>query len=476
MFLRNPPSPSHAAKYRWIFLLTIVVLFVALLPISQSAQRENQFPNRQTLRGTREQTKNDYRRAVPGEILVRFRSESKSKGLGPQLLTEKTGRQIPLSIQAVSPAFEIVEGLRLAKVNPADTSDAIEALRARPDVLYAEPNFIRRALATPNDPRYPQLWGLNNTGQASTIFGNPGTPGNDIRAEQAWDVTTGSRSVVVGIIDSGIDINHEDLRDNIWTNPAEIPGNGVDDDGNGFVDDMNGWDFAHNDATVFDYTEASFPPSPSYAGDEDAHGTHVAGTIGATGNNGKGVVGVNWQVSLMSLKALSETAIEGTTAHILNAYSYAKAMRQLWQSSGGTKGANIRVLNNSYGGFGFSQAELDAIRALGDAGILFVVSAGNESLSNDQYPIYPTNYAAPNLISVAASGGGGTRAFFSNFGEGTVNVTAPGEHILSTTPKNTYTFFDGTSMSSPHVSGIAVQGRLHRIIPQRSEENLCAIR
>lgn len=455
MFLRNPPPPSRAFKYRGLLLLTIPLALIAGLPNSQRAQRQDQTPPRRFLQGPLEQTKNDRHKAVPGEIIVRFRRESKSKALGTHLLTKKTGSQIPLSIQAISPALEIVEGLRLAKVNPADTSDALEALRARPDVIYAEPNFIRRAFAVPNDPRYPELWGLNNTGQASTSGGNPGTPGNDIRAVQAWNVTTGSRSVVVGIIDSGIDINHEDLRDNIWTNPAEIASNGVDDDGNGFVDDVNGWDFAHNDATVFDYTEPTFPPSPTYAGDEDSHGTHVAGTIGATGNNGKGVVGVNWQVSLMSLKALSETAIEGTSAHILNAYSYAKAMRQLWQSSSGTKGANIRVLNNSYGGLGFSQAELDAIRALSAAGILFVVSAGNESLSNDQYPIYPTNYAAPNLISVAASGGGGTKAFFSNFGEGTVNMTAPGEHILSTTPKNTYEFFDGTSMSAPHVTGTA---------------------
>ena len=338
MFLRNPPS-SRALQYRWLLLLTIPLALVAGLPSSQRAQRQDQTPRRLF---QAEQTKNDHRKAVPGEIIVRFRRESKSKAPGQQLLTEKTGRQIPLSIHAINPAFEIVEGLRLAKVDPADTSNAIEALRARPDVIYAEPNFIRRALAVPNDPRYAEIWGLNNTGQASTRFGNPGTPGNDIRAEQAWDVTKGSRSIVVGIIDSGIDINHEDLRDNIWTNPGEIPGNSVDDDANGFVDDINGWDFAHNDATVFDYTEPSFPPSENYAGDEDAHGTHVAGTIGATGNNGVGVTGVNWQVSLISLKSLSETAIEGTSAHILNAYTYAKAMRQLWQSSGGTKGANIK--------------------------------------------------------------------------------------------------------------------------------------
>jgi len=311
---------------------------------------------------------------------------------------EKTGRQIPLFVKNLSPTFEIVEGLRVAQVNPADTSNAIEALRARPDVIYAEPNFIRKALVAPNDPRYAQMWGLNNTGQTSTFGGNPGTAGNDIRAEQAWTMTTGSRSVVVGVVDTGIDINHEDLHDNIWINTAEVPGNGIDDDGNGFVDDINGWDFAHNDASVFDYTEPSFPPSESYAGDLDYHGTHVAGTIGATGNNATGVVGVNWQVSLMSLKFLTEDG-KGTSADLLNALAYAKAMRQLWESSGGTKGANIRVLNNSYGGGEFSQAELDAIRALGDAGILFVVAAGNESVSNDFFPVYPANYLAPNVIS-----------------------------------------------------------------------------
>ena len=209
------------------------------------------------------------------------------------------------------------------------------------------------------------MWGLNNTGQRASFGGHPGTPGNDIRAQQAWDITTGNRSVVVELLTQGIDINHEDLQANIWVNPGEVAGSSIDDDANGFVDDIHGWDFAHNDATVFDYTEPAYPPPDSYNGDFDDHGTHVAGTIGAVGNNSVGVAGVNWQVSLMSLKFLRRGF--GTSANLLNAFAYAKAMKQLWQSSGGTKGANIRVLNNSYGGFGFSQAELDAIRALGDA-------------------------------------------------------------------------------------------------------------
>ncbi|HKG47510.1 MAG TPA: S8 family serine peptidase [Pyrinomonadaceae bacterium] len=448
--MKRYPFP-HTPKYRWLLLLTTILALVAVLPIAQRAQRESEGARRQL---PLERAKKAHPNAVPGEILVRFRAGSTGKRLGRQVVTEKTGRQISMSIAAVSPAFEIVEGLRVARVNPADTSNAIEALRARSDVIYAEPNYIRKAMAVPNDPRYAEMWGLNNTGQRATFAGNPGSAGNDIRAQQAWDITTGSRSVVVGVIDTGIDINHEDLKDNIWTNTAEVPGNSVDDDGNGFVDDINGWDFAHNDATVFDYTEPTYPPSASYTGDIDDHGTHVAGTIGANGNNGIGVAGVNWQVSLLPLKFLAEDGF-GSASDLLNAYAYAKSMRLLWQSSGGTKGANIRILNNSYGGSGFSQAEQDAIRELGDAGILFVVSAGNEASFNDFFPVYPANYISPNLISVAASGGGGIKAFFSNSGQATVNVTAPGEYILSTTPKNTYNFANGTSMAAPHVSGSA---------------------
>jgi uncharacterized repeat protein (TIGR01451 family) len=397
--------------------------------------------------------------SVPGEVVVRFRGDSsavratKKSGSYAESAIDNAGRQISIQVERLDRGPELVEGLRLVHVAPEETAPAIETLRARPDVLYAEPNYIRRALKLPNDPRFPEMWGLKNSGQAVDSGGHPGSPGNDIRAEQAWDLTTGSKDVVVGIVDEGIDINHEDLRDNIWTNTAEIPGNGIDDDGNGFVDDVNGWDFAHNDNSVFDYTQPTYPPSPDFTGDIDDHGTHVAGIIGATGNNGIGVVGVNWQVSLMPLKFLQSEG--GTTADLLKALSYAKMMRDLWMSSGGTKGANIRVLNNSYGGGGFSQAELDAIRALGDDGILFVVAAGNEALDNDMFPTYPANYLSTNLISVAASNGSGLRASFSNYGSGSVNMTAPGDHILSTTPKNTYDFFSGTSMATPYVAGSA---------------------
>jgi uncharacterized repeat protein (TIGR01451 family) len=385
---------------------------------------------------------------VPGEILVRFRGES--AGLAAEAavasLTAVEGGEIPVRIERAR-GLEIVRGLRLARVSAAETERALTALRARPDVLYAEPNYVRHKLSVPNDPQYPQQWALKN----NTQFG--GGPGADIDAEQAWDITKGDHSVVVGVVDEGIDINHQDLQSNIWTNAGEIAGNGIDDDGNGYVDDVHGWDFFHNDASVYDGT-----PSESGIEATDAHGTHVAGIIGAAGNNGVGIAGINWQVGLMPLKILgkeTESPAPSSVLQTVSAYAYAKAMRDLYVSSGGTKGANVRVLNNSYGGYGHSQAELDAILALNTSGILFVVAAGNDSTSNDQVAVYPANYDAPNVISVAATGQTDSLGNFSNRGRTTVHMSAPGVGILSTTPGNTYSYADGTSMASPQVAGAA---------------------
>ncbi|HJU55622.1 MAG TPA: FG-GAP-like repeat-containing protein, partial [Pyrinomonadaceae bacterium] len=235
-------------------------------------------------------------------------------------------------------------------------------------------------------------------------------------------------------------------------NPGEIPNNSIDDDSNGFIDDVNGWDFFHNDKTVFDGSGA-YPSD-----DTDAHGTHVAGTIGAVGNNSIGVVGVNWQSSLMSLKVLGRDGESGAPSSVMvtvRAYNYAKMMRDRWVSTGGTKGANIRVLNNSYGGGGRSQAELDAIRALNTSGILFVAAAGNDSRNDDWNPVYPASYDAPNVISVAATNPDDSVSYFSNYGKQTVDLGAPGDDILSTTPNGTYDRYSGTSMASPHVAGAA---------------------
>ena len=295
---------------------------------------------------------------------------------------------------------------------------------AAPGVVYVEPDFVIAPTLTPNDSSYSQLWGLSNTGQSG------GVVDVDIDAPEAWNITTGSRSVVIGVIDSGVDVSHPDLAANIWRNPGEIPGNGIDDDRNGFIDDVSGWDFVSNDNTPQD---------------GDGHGTHVAGTIGAVGNNGRGVVGVNWEVSILPLKFLDDSG-SGSTAAAIAAINYATALRN--------SGVNIVATNNSWGGGGFSTALQTAISRHNDAGIVFVAAAGNESTNNDAIPSYPANYNLPNVISVAAIDRSDQLASFSNYGRTTVDLAAPGVSIYSTTPGNSYATYSGTSMASPHVAGV----------------------
>ncbi|HEV8429628.1 MAG TPA: S8 family serine peptidase [Pyrinomonadaceae bacterium] len=348
-----------------------------------------------------------------------------------------------------------MEGLRLARVAPEDTLTAVGALKNEPDVLYAEPNYILHALATPNDTHFATQYGLSKIG-----------------APQAWDTipgSTGSGRVVIGVIDQGIDINHEDLQSNIWVNPAEIPGNLVDDDANGFVDDVNGFNFANNNGVIFS------------GHDTENHATHVAGIAGAVGNNNKGVSGVNWSVGLMSLKFLDPDDLSGDTADAIAACQYAKQMRNLWETTAHARGANVRVLNASFGGDKFTQSFLDALEQLNTAGILFVAAAGNRAngareLNNDLVPGFPSSFNTPNVVAVASTSQVDALSSFSHFGATSVDLGAPGEGILSTTPPcsspgpltcqpdfplnfgptdDTYTFSDGTSMSTPHVAGAA---------------------
>ncbi len=288
-----------------------------------------------------------------------------------------------------------------------------------------EPDRIITSSAIPNDPSFSALWGLNNSGQAG------GVVDADIDAAEAWNTTTGSRSVVVGVIDTGIDYRHPDLAANMWRNPGEVAGDGIDNDANGFVDDVYGWDFANNDADPFD---------------DDGHGTHVAGTIGAVGNNGVGVAGVNWQVSLMALKFLGADG-SGTTSAAVAALNYATMMRQ-------SRGVNVVATNNSWGGGGASTALTNAIVNGGNAGILTVAAAGNESANNEVTPSYPANVPSNFVISVAATDSSNRLASFSNYGVTTVDVGAPGVAIRSTTPNNTYSSYSGTSMATPHVAGM----------------------
>jgi len=279
--------------------------------------------------------------------------------------------------------------------------------------------------ALPNDPSFAQQWALHNLGQ----YG--GVPGNDVRAPAAWNTATGSRSVVVAVIDSGIDLTHPDLAANVWTNPGEIASNGVDDDHNGFVDDVHGWNFIDNNADVTD----GF-----------GHGTHVAGIIGAVGNNGVGVAGIAWQVSLMVLRVQNNLGA-GSTSAVIGALNYATMMRR-------DHGINVVVTNNSWESYGGLSALMqEAIRAQGDAGITFVAAAGNHATDNDVIPRYPSTYDLPNVISVAALDPSGNLAGMSDYGVRTVDLAAPGTLIQSTWLHGSYGMLSGTSMAAPQVSG-----------------------
>ncbi|MCB9100053.1 MAG: S8 family serine peptidase [Anaerolineales bacterium] len=304
-------------------------------------------------------------------------------------------------------------------------NEVIPQIESSPLVEYVTPNGLYYLDVTPNDPQGSQLWGLHNFGQSG------GTVDADIDALEAWDITTGSNEVVIAVIDSGAQLNHPDLAANLWTNPGEIPNNGIDDDNNGFVDDVHGWDFSSNDND----------PSP-VGGACGGHGTHTAGTIGAVGNNGVGVTGVNWNVKLMPLKAFSivfGSFCSASDADLIAAVDYYTLM-------------GVRISSNSYGGGGFNLAMQDAIRA---SNSVFVAAAGNEGSNNDSTPQYPSNYDLDNIISVAATDRNDNRASFSNYGINTVDLGAPGVDILSTLPNSKYGNLSGTSMATPHVAGVA---------------------
>lgn len=286
-----------------------------------------------------------------------------------------------------------------------------------------EPPIVPAAL--PNDPRFAEQWGLANTGQ------HGGAPAIDISAPAAWDVTTGSRDVVVAVIDSGADLTHPDLVGNLWRNPGETPGNGIDDDGNGFIDDVHGWDFIDHDAV----------PQDGYG-----HGTHVAGIIGAVGNDLQGVTGVAWEVSLMILRVQDDRGA-GSTSAVLSALEYVTMMRR-------DHGINVVAVNASWDApAGYSVVMESILRAQGDAGVMFVAAAGNQGSDLDVTPRYPGGYDLASVITVAATTPNGDLAGLSNYGATTVDLAAPGTLITSTWLGGSYGMLSGTSMAAPHVSG-----------------------
>jgi hypothetical protein len=367
---------------------------------------------------------------APGELLVKFRS-----GVTRQL-AQATHRF--LGTRAIK-RFRRFNIDRIKIPKDWSVEEAVYLYRFDPDVEYAEPNYIRRISLTPNDPHFINelLWGLHNTGQI--VNGTSGTNDADIDAPEAWEAETGISSVVIAVLDTGTDWNHEDLSDNIWSNSDETL-NVNDDDNNGYVDDVRGWDFVNNDND----------PSDDNSLGEVYHGTHVSGTIAARGNNSTGMTGVCWSASIMPLKILDASGL-GFVSDIVEAISYAI-----------DKGA--KIINVSLSGTFYSILEYDAIKSARDNGVLVVAAAGN---SGDGYqPFgwnndiagnanYPASYDLDNIISVAATNQNDLLASFSNYGPISVDVAAPGVNIYSTKAGNAYQYLGGTSMATPHVSGLA---------------------
>ncbi len=352
--------------------------------------------------------------SVPGEYIVKLK-DSVSVAESKNVLSQELGSYIKDTIPGQNivvikrPVFEI-------------QSNVLKTLAENPIVDIAEPNFIYSINKTANDPMFGQLWGMKNIGQADST-NKAGVAGVDIGVEQAWDITTGSKDVLVAVIDTGIDYNHPDLKGNLWTNQAELNGSpGIDDDGNGIIDDIYGANFVN----------AAQPTGNPL--DDHGHGSHCSGTIGATGNDGKGIVGVAWNVRIMAVKFLSASG-SGSLDGALKGIDYATKM-------------GAKIMSNSWGGGGYSETLKQAIERSNAAGALFVAAAGNESNNNDANPTYPATYDVPNILTVAAVDNRGQIASFSNYGKNKVHVGAPGVNIVSSVKGGGYDSWSGTSMAT----------------------------
>lgn len=364
--------------------------------------------------------------ASSDSIIVKYKSNA-TKEMRKQARSLVKAKITDLNKDELDDSYTSLLSGRLAKfkVSGMSTKDAIALLKSHQAIEYVEPDYQVSIARTPDDPRFDELWGLNNDGQTG------GTADADIDAVEAWDISTGSRDVVVGVIDTGIDYSHSDLASNMWVNSSEIPGDGIDNDGNGFIDDVHG---------INAITDSGDPM------DDEGHGTHVSGTIGASGGNGIGVVGVNHEVSLVGCKFL-DAAGSGSTSDAIKCIDYMVSLKN--------SGVNLRVLNNSWGGGGYSQALADAIASSEAADLLFVAAAGNDTIDNDVNPHYPSNYENASVLSVASTDQTDGISWFSHYGLTSVDMGAPGSAILSTTPGESYASYSGTSMATPHVAGAA---------------------
>jgi len=419
----------------WIHVGLAIVLITIAAVLGQIDRWKTALnvPNAESPRRVEKIVKLDKTDAKPAEILVRFK---------PGVSIDKIRAITSTNHDKLTDEIESVGGLSI--IDDLDDDDAqtvADQYAAMSDVSYAEVNnqiklddppqqkfwsdgVLRdTSEERPNDPQFDDQWALNNLGQ------DGGKKRADIDALEAWVTTKGSSDVVVAVLDSGVDYTHVDLRENMWIRPENVPA--YTDDELGTFNDLNG----------FNGTDKIADPM-----DDNGHGTHCAGIIGAEGDNGEGIVGVNWHVKIMPLKFLGRGGM-GTTEDAIEAINYAIDRKK--------HGVNVRIISASWGSTSKSKALEDTIRAAGDAGMLFVAAAGNDGSNNDSRPHYPSNYDLPNVISVAALDRNDQLAGFSNFGVKTVHIAAPGKDILSTWLNDAYREASGTSMATPYVSGVA---------------------
>ncbi|MGB9178990.1 MAG: S8 family serine peptidase [Pyrinomonadaceae bacterium] len=372
--------------------------------------------------------------ATKAEVLVRFRAGT----------SEETIRNdVERFNDDLEDEIESVQGLEIIRAEDGeDINEVVKEYAALPEVEYAEPNFEIKAepelgnvvhydasqslgenhsALGPNDPMFANQWALENTGQ------NGGKAQADIRAVKAWEKTKGSEKIVVAVLDTGVDYTHPDLLNNMWLRPANVPV--YTDNELGEFDDIRGF--------------SAIDDNPM---DDNGHGTHCAGIIGAEGDNGFGIVGVNWKVEIMPLKFMNANG-SGTTADAIECINYVIDRKN--------EGVNIRIISASWGSRMKSKALEDAIRKAGDAGILFVAASGNDGANSDKTPHYPAGYNLPNVVSVAAMTRNDQLASFSNYGAKSVHIAAPGAEILSTWLNGSFEEHSGTSMATPVVSGVA---------------------
>ncbi|MFV0607225.1 MAG: S8 family peptidase [Niabella sp.] len=409
-------------------MATASVWVVVLASCTKTANDKVLFSEQQTSSNKKVEIADVQEESLPGEIIVQFKNDltqDKKNSIIQKINGKVKGKTKTKRI----PGFESEEDILLVQVD-GDVQSAISKAKSfSSEIEYAEPNYLYHSTEVSNDPYFTglALWGMRNAGYGS-------------HADEQWAKgNIGSNTVYVGIIDQGYMYAHDDLKDNAGVNPGEIPDNGIDDDGNGYIDDVYGWDFANGDNTVDDGNEF--------------HGTHVAGTIGAKGGNGIGVAGVVWKVKILSGKFLIGNS--GSSFSAVEAIDYFINLKQ-------KQGLNIVALNNSWGGGVDSRSLKNAIRRASRAGIMFIAAAGNNARDNDVYPFYPSNYNLANMISVSSINSSGGLSYFSNYGSRTVDIAAPGESIASTYLLNTYAWFSGTSMATPHVTGaVALYASLH---------------